>query len=84
MWEGEAVPVMLVFIMMPSVLSPDAFVEPPLGAISAVSEVVDPFIEHGGKRGSSDKNSDIRHAPAAYQACNHNKENQSSHDGADR
>ena len=45
--DSKAVPVMLVLVVMPSMLSPDAFVEIPLRAIPTVCEVMGPLVEHG-------------------------------------
>ena len=47
--DGEAVPVMLILVVMPSMLPPDTLVKVALGGIPAVCEVMGPFVEHGGE-----------------------------------
>ena len=44
MGDGKTVPIMFIFVVVPAMLPPDAFVECALRAISAVSEIMCPFI----------------------------------------
>ncbi len=77
--NGEAVPVLFIFVVVPAVLFPDAPEKCGLREIARVGEVMRPLVQQGGKRSGSHKHQNKRWVPSADYARNGCEQDQRDH-----